>query len=131
MTALVLNFGAAMGIFSSLIKSTFSPLSNGVAAGRAALIIARITGQPCDAQQLESLKWWAERNGQRKYSWNEFEYAFHQLNQDYLSKSSGIYQLTPYLREKIIAEYEDYRKNGLITDAYIIHSYEKFMQSKS
>jgi len=117
-----------MGILSSLVKGAFSPLSNGVAAGRAAPIIARITGKQCDTKQLNSLKWWAERNGQRKYVWNRFEYAFHQLHIDYLSNSSNVYSQTPYLREKILAEYADFREKDLISDAHIINLYEKLMR---
>ncbi len=114
-----------MGIFSSILKGALSPLNNGVAAGKAAPIIARITGRSCTAEQIESLKWWAERNGQRKYVWNEFEYAFHQMYQNYFNGSSGLYPLTPNLKIKILGEYEECKRNGLITDAYVISLYEK------
>lgn len=114
-----------MGLLGALFKGAVSPITNGIAAGKAPLIISRITRIPCNSEQIDSLKWWAQRNGQRKYVWNEFEYAFFQMYEDYLSGEGKLYcAFTPQLKERIFIEYQDYKDNGLIRDAYIISLYE-------
>ncbi len=108
-----------MGLLGSFLKGTFSPHLNGRNAAKAAPIIARITAERCDETQISSLRWWADRNVARRYVWNEFEYAMRELHSLYRHPTSS-----DHLKQKILAEFHDFHRAGLITDEYVISLYQ-------